>query len=88
MLVSFKRDWFSPAGVLSRVKDNPHNIPDDLLDALPENADQQGKAKVPTKKELDEAQERRNIADPMKKEVADVMIAQPGPASEAKKKSL
>lgn len=79
MLVRFKRDWFSPAGALFRVKDNPNNVPDEFEADLPKDAEVLGAAKLPSEKEIKEAQERKNIADPMKKEVADVMLESPAP---------
>lgn len=38
MKVDLKRDWFDPSGSLLRAHSNPHEVPDEWEDKLPETA--------------------------------------------------
>ncbi len=38
MLVSFKRDWFGPDGALRSVRNNPHDLDEDLVESVPKDA--------------------------------------------------
>lgn len=40
MRITLKRDWFAPGGQRLRMRDNPHEVPDEWEKVLPEGAEE------------------------------------------------